>query len=77
MRSMTRFLLGAALAFAWSSAALAETPEATPSIEPGDFAQVMEARLDADFEKSVSSTSDFALSPLAGPSSMDGGSPWS
>ena len=73
MRSMTRFLLGTALALGCSSVGLAdshETPAADVEKMELQLAQ-MELRLDADFQKSASNPALKTLGRLAGPSTMD------
>lgn len=69
MRFVPSILLGVVATLAATSA-FAETPDATPSIEPGDFAQFAELRLGDEFEKSVARVGDGSLTGLGGPSSM-------
>lgn len=70
MRLMNRFSLAAVFAASTASLAMAETPNTNPSVEPGAFADVIEMRLDDEFEKSAVGLSDEALGRLGGPSSM-------
>lgn len=66
MRSMSRFLLGAALALSFSSVALAETA----ATESGEFTLTAQLRLDQQFELSLADPAEGVLRSLDGPSSM-------
>ena len=66
MRSMSRFLLGAALALGFSSAALAETP----ATESGEFTLTAELRLDQQFELTLADPAARLLHGPNGPSTM-------
>lgn len=71
MRFMSRILITALIALAWTVSASAETPGSNPSVEPGDFESLTELRLQSEFEKSVAGASHSQLHGLAGPTTMN------
>jgi hypothetical protein len=71
MRSISRVLFTALIALAWTTAASAEVPGSTPSVEPETFASLTVLRLEREFEKSAASASDSRFHGLAGPTTMN------